>query len=286
MNSHRRGVHPLALKAFALVLGGWVWFDSTVVADDGVVVTDQVLKDQSAKKGHHDDSYTSSGTLGYGAPGIYPGFQGFGLGYHLGYGYGGAALGVGAEGGYPCYGGPGYPHPEPTLRRIGGITPFLHFAGPGYPTPDQPNFFGGVGLLVSEQQVVTIASEGGGSIGSTDYGGFTGGVADPEAQFAPFTTRAAAGAGGGGGGEDARGIVLSHRDPAKPSHYAPDPSSRSPHNLSSRSRTWLLASASGRNSQPVSLELEPVSGDRRGIGRRRQRSPSYQGLQCPQWRGG
>src|SRR5262249_25944161 len=50
---------------------------------------------------HHGPAY---GTLGYGKPGLYPGFQGFGLGYHPGYGYGGAALGVGADGGYPFYG--------------------------------------------------------------------------------------------------------------------------------------------------------------------------------------
>src|SRR5512135_3687906 len=71
----------------------------------------------------------SMGTLGYGKPGLYPGFQGFGLGYHRGYGYGGDALGVGAGGGYPFYGGPGYCHPWPALRRIGGITPFPFYGG-------------------------------------------------------------------------------------------------------------------------------------------------------------
>ena len=40
------------------------------------------------------------GTLGYGPPGLHPGFQGFGLGYHLGYGYGGKrAAGSGCRGG-------------------------------------------------------------------------------------------------------------------------------------------------------------------------------------------
>ena len=53
-----------------------------------------------------------------------------------GYGYGGDALGVGADGGYPFYGGPGYPHPWPRLRRFGGITPFPYYGGPGCPTPD------------------------------------------------------------------------------------------------------------------------------------------------------
>ena len=85
--------------------------------------------------GHHKHSVPAAGTLGYAKPGLYPGFQGFGLGYHLGYGYGGSALGVGADGGYPFYGGPGYPHPWPTLRRIGGITPFPFYGGPGGPMP-------------------------------------------------------------------------------------------------------------------------------------------------------
>src|SRR5262245_53512917 len=55
------------------------------------------------------------------------GFYGFGLGYHLGYGYGGSALGVNPDGGYLFYGGPGYPHCWPTLRRCGPITPFPYF---------------------------------------------------------------------------------------------------------------------------------------------------------------
>src|SRR5262245_60135764 len=53
------------------------------------------------------------------------GREGFGLGYHLGYGYGGRALGVGPFGGYAYYGGPGYPQPAPQLRRFGKITPFV-----------------------------------------------------------------------------------------------------------------------------------------------------------------
>ncbi len=49
------------------------------------------------------------GTLSYGPPGLHPGFYGFGLSYHPGYGYGGNGLGVGTCGGNPFYGGPGYP---------------------------------------------------------------------------------------------------------------------------------------------------------------------------------
>ncbi|MFI5455054.1 MAG: PDZ domain-containing protein [Isosphaerales bacterium] len=201
MVSHIWGGGTPPLRAFALAFGVWVLFDSSVAADDyGVVVTEQGPKDQKARKGdqvHGDSSY---GTLGYGAPGLYPGFQGFGLGYHLGYGYGGDALGVGAEGGFPFYAGPGYPHAEPTLRRIGGITPFPYYGGPGYPTPDHPNFFGGCGPLVPDQPVVTIATESGEPIGATDFGPFTGAVPDPEALFAPFVSRAAARASSAGAG--------------------------------------------------------------------------------------
>ena len=177
-----------------MALGVWVFCDSSAVAQDsGCVVPGKGRKDEEGTKGPHVHSRSGSGTLGYGAPGLYPGFQGFGLGYHPGYGYGGDALGVGADGGYPLYGGPGYPHCEPRLRRIGGINPFPYYGGPGYPSPDHPNFFGGVGPLVPDQPVVTVATDRGEPIEATDYGAFTGGVPNPEALFAPFTARAAAG---------------------------------------------------------------------------------------------
>lgn len=141
--------------------------------------------------GHHHAN--GLGTLGYGPPGLHPGFQGFGLGYHLGYGYGGDALGVGAEGGYPFYGGPGYPRCDPPLRRLGGINPFPYFGGPGYPTPQNPNFYGGAGgPLVPDQPVITIENDPNAPVPASDYGGFTGIVPDAEARFAPFTARAAA----------------------------------------------------------------------------------------------
>ena len=97
------GKHPS--MALALALGIWVFAGSSAKADvDGTEVGS--------------------------------GFQGFGLSYHLGYGYGGNALGMTDNGGYPFYGGPGYPHPWPRLRRCGGITPFPYFGGPGYPSPE------------------------------------------------------------------------------------------------------------------------------------------------------
>src|SRR5262249_56904486 len=57
------------------------------------------------------------GALGWGGPGLYPGFYGFGLSFHRGYGYGGYGLGVGARGGGPPYRGargpPRRPVPPP-----------------------------------------------------------------------------------------------------------------------------------------------------------------------------
>ena len=171
MTSLVRGGGWLPLKAFALALGARIFHGSSVVAGgDGL-----------AGPGY--------GTLGYGGPGLYPGFQGFGLGYHPGYGYGGDALGVGAEGGYPFYGGPGYPHPWPRLRRIGGITPFPYYGGPGFPSPDHPNDYGGVGPLVADQPVVRIGSDG----YDPGYGPFTGVLPYPETFFAPFTAMSSAG---------------------------------------------------------------------------------------------
>jgi hypothetical protein len=142
---------------------------------------DKVKKDRAVARG------AGGGTLGYGAPGLHPGFQGFGLGYHLGYGYGGQGLGVGADGGYPLYGGPGYPHPSPTLRRIGGISPFCYFGGPGYPTPENPNFFGGVGPLSPDQPVVTLENDPSMPVSDLGYGAFEGTIPYPESTFAPFT---------------------------------------------------------------------------------------------------
>ena len=150
-----------------------------------------------AVQGSHKHPGPGYGTLGYGRPGLYPGFQGFGLGYHLGYGYGGDALGVGADGGYPFYGGPGYPHPWPRLRRIGGITPFPYDGGPGSPSPCHPNYFGGVGPLVADRPVVTIGSDRGDLDEASGYGPFTGTLPYPETSFAPFAAAAGGSSSGG-----------------------------------------------------------------------------------------
>jgi hypothetical protein len=241
---------PLPLKAFALALGVWVLFDSSLVAgDDQVVVTDPTQMVQKPKTSYHAQSNSSYGTLGYGPPGLFPGFQGFGLGYHLGYGYGGAALGVGAEGGYPFYGGPGYPHPEPTLRRIGGINPFPYYGGPGYPTPDHPNYFGMFGPLVFDQPVVTIATDTGAPIEATGYGPFTGGIPNPEALFAPFTARAAAGAATMEEGPSRPPAI-----PTTPSPTTPPPGASIP----STPPAAGVASPSSAVGRSLGIEEEPV----------------------------
>jgi hypothetical protein len=127
------------------------------------------------------------GTLGYGGDRLYPGNQGFSLSYHLGYGYGDSALGPGIFGGYPFYGGPGYPHGEPPLRRFHHLLPFPYSPGPGYPFS-----FERVGPLVVDKEVVTIGSDRPDPAYGGDYGWFSGRLPYPEAFFAPYSAAAAA----------------------------------------------------------------------------------------------
>ena len=135
------------------------------------------------------------GTLGWAPPGYYPGFYGFGLSFHRGYGYGREALGVGADGGYPFYGGPGYLHPSPPLNRCGHLIPFGYYSGPGYPYS-----FEVTGPLVVTEPVVTQvaggdpAHEAGSPVYpyNVGYGPFTGVLPYPENFFAPYTAAAAA----------------------------------------------------------------------------------------------
>jgi hypothetical protein len=194
MTLHVSGRGGISLKPITVAIGCCLLVSPFAQAQENGSAVDPTRNYQEAKKGHSVKKMSAGGTLGYGPPGLYPGFQGFGLGFHLGYGYGGDALGAGAEGGYPFYGGPGYPHPAPRLRRIGGINPFCYLGGPGYPTPDHPNFFGGFGPLVGDDPVVRVQMTGGAAAYSGDYGTFTGAVPDAETRFAPFTAQAAAGA--------------------------------------------------------------------------------------------
>jgi hypothetical protein len=200
----------LPWKALASGIVVWAFSVSSGIADDGVttgpVRTPKNSKTVKAPIG------PGVGTLGYGPPGLHPGFQGFGLGYHLGYGYGGSALGVGAEGGYPFYGGPGYPHPWPRLQRCGPIAPFCYFGGPGYPTPEHPNYFGGIGPLTPDQPVVTFENNPNTPPYAGGYGQFDGTLPYPETTFAPYTTIA-------GEGGSASGVST-----ASPSTAPPIPS--------------------------------------------------------------
>jgi hypothetical protein len=136
---------------------------------------------------HRDLCY---GTTSYGGPRLYQGFQGFGLRFHPGYGYGGYGLGTGAEGGYPAYGGPGYPHCPPPLNRFGRILPFHYWGGPGFPTPAQPNFYAPVGPLFVDPPVVTQGDDLGYPGVRGDFGCFTGALPYPETAFAPYVTAA------------------------------------------------------------------------------------------------
>ncbi len=154
----------------------------------------------------------TSGTLGYGPPGLHPGFQGFGMGYHLGNGYGGDGLGVGAEGGFPFYGGPGYRHPGPRLSRHLAIVPFGYYGGPGGPRPACPQYYGGVGPLAVDRPVISVAGTPGEAGYDSGFGGFTGAVPNAEAAFAPFTSQA-------GGGRS----FVEYTPAPSPSRPAPSP---------------------------------------------------------------
>ncbi len=185
-------------------------------------------------------SMPAGGTLGYGPPGIRPGFQGFGLGYHLGFGFGGDALGPGAEGGYPFYGGPGYPHPAPELYRGCGITPFAYYGGNGCASPGHPNFFGGVAPLVPDQPVMKMEGEGPGAGGATDYGSFNGSLPYPESAFAP----------------DVAGADLNINGPGPmPSPADPTPAPNLPRRVDRISRTAFQSP--GTKPQPAPAQGRP-----------------------------
>ncbi len=158
-----------------------------------------MAQDVGVSPGFFQQHVTTDGTLSYGGDEIYSGYPGFGLRFHPGYGYGGKALGTGAVGGYPFYGGPGYPHPAPVLRRCGGITPFLFYGGPDYPRFGYSNYFTEVGPLVVPHPVAlqTTGHDQAHAAGSAvypyniGYGPYTGVLPYPESFFAPYTAAAA-----------------------------------------------------------------------------------------------
>jgi len=145
---------------------------------------------------------------GYEGDGPYPGFLGFGLSYHLGYGYGGYGLGVGNHGGYPYYGGRGYPHGEPCLQRFGKISRLPYYGGPGYSHDGHSNYFEGIGPLVVDRPVATVGENNDLSHVS-DYGPFTGALPYPESLFAPYAAEAA-GTGSSTGASSSEPSPLSH----------------------------------------------------------------------------
>ncbi len=149
-------------------------------------------QDEGVSPGFFQKHIWGSGTLSYGGFELFPGFPGFGLSFHRGYGYGGNGLGTGAEGGYPYFGGPGYPHPAPVLRRCGGIAPFLYYGGPDYPRFGDSNYFSEVGPLSVRPPVAVVVTHG--QIGySGNFGEFTGTLPYPDKYFAPFVEAAALG---------------------------------------------------------------------------------------------
>jgi hypothetical protein len=169
-----RGGGRVRRTALAAAVGIWIYSGVSALADgDGSEVEPGYMHTHDI--GQHPQSGWCMGTLGYGPPGLHSGYYGFGLSFHRGYGYGGSALGVGAEGGYPYYGGPGYPHTWPALNRFCGITPFPYYGGPevGYANLSPVNSYG-----------PGYPNEGG-------FGGFTGPAPYPESFFAPYTAAAA-----------------------------------------------------------------------------------------------
>ena len=156
--------------------------------------------------GHHDHDQgrfkhnnLEEGTLGWAEYGLYPGLYGFSLRWHLGYGYGLYALGVGADGGYPFYAGPGYPHEPPHLNRCGPESPYAYFGGPDDSLFGGFNFYQPVGGLAVTKPVVGIGEPGDfGFVGENgernpgaDFASFTGAIPYPETQFAPYASAAA-----------------------------------------------------------------------------------------------
>jgi hypothetical protein len=173
MYSLMRGGNRLPLKAVSLALGIWVFSHSPVIGDDHGSPFDLGVRFKHNNLG--------SGTLGWAEYGVYPGLYGFSLRWHPGYGYGRYAFGVGADGGYPFYGGPGYPHEPPHLRRFGPTERDAYCAGPGYIISGWTNFYEGIGGLVVDKPVVSIGEPG-------DFG-YVGanGERNPGADFGQFT---------------------------------------------------------------------------------------------------
>jgi hypothetical protein len=185
-----------------MVLALGIWAATATVASAG--------GDPCADANPHGSSGPHCGSAGCGSHGLYPGGYGFPLKYHPGYGYGGRGLGVGTLGGYPYYGGPGYPQPDPPLNRCGRILPFVYQGGPGYPLS-----FEHVGPLVVRPPVaIVVPRPESFPVGPEEsgYGPFAGALPYPESFFAPYTAAASATGSGAGTTRPFRGPVPSNPD--------------------------------------------------------------------------
>jgi len=180
----------LPLKALALAVGIWICSGSAGMAQGG-------------GHGPYETGYEGGGPC--------PGFLGFGLSYHLGYGYGGYGVGVGTHGGYPFYGGRGYPHGEPVLNRFGKTSRLPDYGGPGYCHDGHSNYFEGIGPLVVDRPVVKVGEDNDLSHVS-DFGPFTGMLPYPESLFAPYTAKDA------GTGSSPKVSSSEPSPPATPAH--------------------------------------------------------------------
>ncbi len=177
----------LPLRALTLGLGVWISAGVSASAQADGPIPGAALAVEPNLVGSLFPSKLGLGGLGYGPPGLQPGFSGFGLGFHKGYGYGGYGLGVGPNGGYPFYGGPGYPHGSPRLRRFSAATPFPYYGGPGDACHGPTQRYQPTGPLVVAQPVAHIDDESHG-----DFGPYSGVLPYPETVFAPYASAAAA----------------------------------------------------------------------------------------------
>jgi hypothetical protein len=88
-----------------------------------------------SNEGRFKHSNLENGTLGWAEYGLYPGLYGFSLRWHLGYGYGLYALGVGADGGYP-FSKPRMPS-TPSLQPVRVGLTMRSIVRPIYRSPDR-----------------------------------------------------------------------------------------------------------------------------------------------------
>ena len=153
------------------------------------------------------------GTLGYGAPGSTRASRASASGITAATATAATPWASAPTAAIPFYGGPGYPHPWPTLRRIGGINPFPYYGGPGGPTPDYPNYFG-ASARSSPTSRSSRSRMSPARPTTANYGCFTGVLPYPETTFAPFTTIAATGGSSSGVSTDSPPNAPPNTDPA------------------------------------------------------------------------